>query len=278
MAGREAPSFPLSFSKLHYLEIMAVWRHRLMTDANQNLDEEGKTDIRLYTCLTELYASPKYEQLSEHKKKRFLSKVTALLSETVGLTSRWSKLFLFLVGLFTMLFFISIPFSLPVSLGLLTVLLCCILLLELSVICIIVRDQMRSGYYKLLGTTGADIEKREEKIQIVSAFPTDSLKRVLKHLKYEISSRKSYLHFILGGSTNLGVFPAVFAIYVAYTRLLNDNTSPDSIVLIFAAIVLGLYVIGVQFSAEVRRLEAMIHCLDSAIDRVEASKAKREAD
>ena len=246
-----------------------------MTNTNQNVDERDKTDACLYDCLTELYVNPKYKQLSEHKKKHFLSRANALFSETVGLTSPWSKLFLCLVGLCIILLFVSIPFrSLNFSSRTLIVLAVCILLLELSVILDIVRAQMKNGYYKLLGTTKADIKRQEGRIQTVSAFPTDSLKRVLKHLEYETSSRKSYLHFILGGSVNLGIFPAVFAIYVTYTRLLNDNISSGVVVPIFAAIVLGLYIIGVQFSAEVRRLEAMSHCLECAIDRAEASNAK----
>jgi hypothetical protein len=225
-----------------------------MTETKHNISEENETDAQLYDCLTELYANPKYRQLSERKKKSFLSRVSALFDETVGLKSPLSKLLLFFVGLLTILFFASIPVKSPAfRVGTFAVLVVCILLLELSVVYAIVREQMKDGYYTLLGTTKADIERQEQKIKAISAFPIGSLKRVLKHLRYQISSRKSYLHFVLGGLTNLGVLPALFAIYVTYIELTNNSTSPDFVVPTFAAIVIGLYPIGVQFSAEVRR-------------------------
>lgn len=245
-------------------------RHRAIPNETQSANREDQSDLALYECLARLHESPNYKQLFKNEEEDSFFIATAFLSKRVFLPLTVTSIILFIVS-FAFL-------SSGGRLGLFLLILILIILLEISVICNIARSQMKSGYYKLLGTTKSDIERREERIQIIGAFPTGSLKRVLRHLKYDITSRKSYLHFILGGSINLGIFPAVFAIYVAFRRLTSDDTYPDYIVPMFLAIVLGLGIMALQFSSEIRRLELMTHCLECAINRAKASKAGQEVE
>lgn len=133
-------------------------------------------------------------------------------------------------------------------------------------ICRIIVDQARSGRYKLLSTVPDQISRQEEIIHEVCKYPVDSLVQLTKHLKYEAESRKSYLQFILGGSINLGVFPALFVAYALFTEALA-NSVPEGIRLLFATVVISSYIAAIFFSFEINRLESAIYCLECATER-----------
>ena len=136
----------------------------------------------------------------------------------------------------------------------------------------IIVDQGRSGWYKLLSTVPNRIYRQEEIIRGVCKYSVDSLVQLTKHLKYEVESRKSYLQLILGGSINLGAFPALFVAYALFTEALTNNV-PEGIRLSFATIVIGLYVAAVSLSLEISRLESMIYCLECATERNSKERA-----
>lgn len=218
-------------------------------------------DMALYKQLTFIYTTRLNKKSSTMRKRSAIFIV-------LGVDRIISKILLSLVGasLLGLLCSLALDVQKVVSTALLTVFLLSGIAFEISIVYNIIEDQRRSGEYKLLSTVERSIRKREETIEAIIRFPADCLTRVKSHLKDEVSSRRSYLHLLLGGSINLGAFPALFAVYAAYTGTLS-NSLPNQLNLAVLTIIIGLYIVGVIFSLEIRRLESMIHCLQCAMDR-----------
>ena len=123
------------------------------------------------------------------------------------------------------------------------------------------------------GTAKQEYGEHSQTFFALSGFTISSLKRVMNYLNNKSTSTNDKLSSLVGSIRRLGFLPAVVALYVAYTKIAQEEL-PYNVDIALTSMVVAVYVGSVFVLSDLIKMDSAVRLLETVIQRLESDVEK----